>query len=110
MTRKEIEEQYEITKDGFISTFGKFEMEPVYVPYFWDFYLNGFEDDTDSFNSISISGYVVTEKDREEFPELEGIYGVALYEDYQGAVDSESFETKEEYEDFFCFEEEEEVV
>ena len=102
MTRKEIEENYEV-KDGIIQSPGKFEAELVYIPYFWDFYMNGWEDDRDYFDGVPFSGYVVTEEDRKEFPELVGIYGVILYESGQGFVNSQSFETKEKYEDYFVF-------
>jgi len=104
MNRKEIEESYEV-KDGIINSSGKFEMEPIYVLYFWDFYMNGFQDDEDSFDGVSYSGYVVTDEDRKQFLELKDIYGIILWESDQGFVHSRVFEKKEEYEDFFIFEE-----
>lgn len=45
---------------------GKFEGEMIYVPYFWEAYLNGFADRDDG----RIIGFNITPKDRELFPEL----------------------------------------
>lgn len=36
MTRKEIAETYKVDERGVIRSPGKFEGEPIYVPYFWD--------------------------------------------------------------------------
>src|SRR5215211_4995867 len=46
MTRLDIESEYDV-ENGQITSPGKFEGEPVYTPYFWESYLNGFFDDDD---------------------------------------------------------------
>lgn len=81
MTRKEIEEQYNVI-DGIIRRAGKFEGEPVYVPFFWDIFLDGFADDDDG----TIIKIKVNEEDRKEFPELKGATYVYLRETETGFV------------------------
>lgn len=64
MTRQEIEENYEIV-NGIIRSPGKFEGEALYIPYFWDCFLNGFADEDDSHIVFE-----VTDEDRSLFPEI----------------------------------------
>ena len=47
MTREEILKDYTVDASGRIRTPGQFEAEMLYVPYFWDAYLNGFSDRDD---------------------------------------------------------------
>lgn len=79
--RQMIESEYEI-KDGVIKSPGKFEGEPIYAPYFYDAYLNGMADDDDG----ERLKFDVTAEDREEFPELQNIDLVILWEDGSGFV------------------------
>lgn len=65
MNRKEILDNYSIDKDGFITSPGKFEGEMLFVPHFYDIYLNGGADDNGKIISIEISA-----EDRAEFPEI----------------------------------------
>lgn len=65
MTRKDIEEQYQI-EHGIICSPGKFEGEAIYVPHFWEAYLNGCADRDNG----TIVGFDITAEDRAEFPEL----------------------------------------
>ena len=65
MTRQEILRNYAI-KDGRIVSPGKFECERIYVPYFWDAYLNGMADRDDG----ALLGFDITAEDRAEFPEI----------------------------------------
>ena len=66
MTRKEILKQYSINEDGVILSPGKFEGEMLYMPHFWEAYLNG-ESNTLQDGSLSIP---IESGEREMFPEL----------------------------------------
>jgi hypothetical protein len=83
MTRQEIEKDY-VIDHGRIASPGKFEGEPLFVPYFWDCYLNGGADGDDGETLM----FEVTNEDRKEFPELVNIYRVFLWEDSNGFVSS----------------------
>lgn len=61
---------------------GQFEGEAVYVPYFWEAYLNGCADRDDG----RVLGFDVTAEDREIFPELKGRRTVRLYQREDGFV------------------------
>ena len=74
MTRKEIEDTYTVV-DGIIRSPGKFEGEAVYVPYFWDAYLNGFVDEDDG----NVLEFHVDHADMEQFPELKRGQVIKLY-------------------------------
>jgi len=81
MTRNEIEQTYKV-ENGLIRSPGKFEGCPVYVPYFWDIYLNGFADRDDG----NYLGFDVTAEDKTEFPELKRRRTVRLVEIASGFV------------------------
>lgn len=81
MTRAEIEQEYKV-EDGRITSPGKFEGEPIYAPYFWDLYLNGFADDDDG----ELLTFAVDQEAIDEFPELQNIATVQLWENSQGFV------------------------
>lgn len=81
MTRAQIEHDYQI-ENGRITSPGKFEGEMLYVPYFWDAYLNGFSDKDDG----RIILFRITAQDRKEFPELGNRRTVKLYETDNGFV------------------------
>ncbi len=72
--------QYTVSPYGRITNPGKFEGEMIYVPYFWECFLDG---TADSDNPISIS---VTPSDLAAFPELGSIKTVWLYERSDGFV------------------------
>ena len=74
MTRAEIEAEYDI-RDGRIVSPGKFEMEPVWAPYFYDFYMDGGADETDDEDVVSFG---VDADDIAAFPELAGAARVML--------------------------------
>lgn len=74
MTRNEIEKQYDI-QNGIIRSPGKFEGEAIYVPYFWEIYLDGFADRDDG----DILLFDVSAEDKKEFPELKKRHVVKLY-------------------------------
>lgn len=87
MTRKEIESMYQ-TYHGVITSPGKFENEPSYVPYFYDLYLNGMDDSSyiDDDDGIYYSEFDVNNDDLKEFPELEGAEKVIIWESEQGFI------------------------
>ena len=66
MNRNEILKTYAVTHHGVIKTPGKFEGEMVYVPFYWDIFLDGFVDRDDG----KILSFDVTKEDKIMFPEL----------------------------------------
>lgn len=65
MTREEIFRDYKVV-NGAIRSPGKFEGERVYVPYFWELFLDGFAEEDDG----DILTFTITQEDLDEFPEL----------------------------------------
>jgi hypothetical protein len=66
MTRDQITTDYKIGLSGRIESPGKFEGEMLYVPYFWEAYLDGFADTDDG----RVLGFKIVPEDRAMFPEL----------------------------------------
>jgi len=66
MDRAEVYKAYKVDERGTIRSPGKFEGEMLYVPYFWDAYLNGCADRDDG----NVLGFDILPEDREQFPEL----------------------------------------
>jgi hypothetical protein len=81
MNRQDIEREYRVV-DGIIQSPGKFEGEAVYVPYFWDAYLNGMADRDDG----KILGFDIDFTDKAMFPELKNRRTVKLYQREDGFV------------------------
>lgn len=81
MKRVDIETEYEV-KDGLIHSPGQFELQPVYVPHFWDIYLNGGADRDDG----TTLGFDVTTEDKADFPELAKRRTVKLRQTDQGFI------------------------
>ena len=81
MTRQQIESDYAVS-NGRISSPGMFEGEAIYVPYFWDAYLNGFSDRDDG----RVLGFDVSPEDKAIFPELKRRRTVKLYQRDDGFV------------------------
>ncbi len=82
MTRQELTNQYELDPHGIIASPGKFEGEPLYVPYYWQCYLDGMADSDDG----KILYFDVTDDDRKEFSELAEVKTVELWESDNGFV------------------------
>lgn len=82
MIRATIEQDYKVDANGVIRTLGQFEGEMLYVPYFWDAFLNGFADNDDG----RILRFKVTDDDRIQFPELKRKRSVRLYQRDDGFV------------------------
>jgi hypothetical protein len=81
MTRAQIEKDYKV-ENGRIHSPGQFEGEMVYVPHFWDVFLNGFADRDNG----NILGFDVTPEDKKEFPELKKRRTVKLYQRDDGFI------------------------
>jgi len=64
-TRQQIERMYTVS-DGRIESPGKFEGEMLYVPFYWDLFLEGMAD----FEDGGACRFVVSKEDRQMFPEL----------------------------------------
>ncbi len=94
MKRNDVEQRYRL-EHGVIRSPGKFEGEPLWVPVFWERALEDgsdedLEDDGDAeFQPVSV--FVIENADLLEFPELEGIREVRVWEDDQGFVHSDSY-------------------
>jgi hypothetical protein len=94
MNRQQVLEAYTVDeKSGVIKSPGKFEGEMLYVPALWEQAMSGSSD----FDEASVFGMVFDDADRKEFPEIGETYGIFLEESEQGFVNTEEFDTKEEY-------------
>ena len=82
MTREEILEDHDVNELGIIVGPGKFEGEMLYVPHFWDIYLDGWADRDDGV----VLGFDVQPEDKEQFPELKRRRTVKLYQRDDGFV------------------------
>jgi hypothetical protein len=90
MLREDVLSEYTVNESGVIQTPGKFEGEMLYVPYFWDSYLDGLSD-------REIEGFIyfkVVERDLENFPELAGADYIALVERDNGFVHASLLSSK----------------
>ena len=74
---------------------GKFEGEHISVPHFYESSLDGCCDEVYS-EDVVYTFIVIDANDRKEFPDLTE-YGLMLWEDSQGFVRTEWFNTKAEY-------------
>jgi len=81
MTRHEIESAYHVVSGRIVSP-GMFEGEMVYVPHYWDAYLNGFADRDDG----TVLGFDITSSDKAQFPELKRRRTVKLIQRDDGFV------------------------
>jgi hypothetical protein len=86
MTRTQVTEQFDVDAHGIIHTSGKFEGEMLYAPYLYDCSLDGGE-----------MVFVLDASDKLEFPELIGVYGIAIEESEQGFVHIATYDTQAEY-------------
>ncbi len=82
MDRGQIIQEYNVDEHGRIRRPGKFEGEMLYVPYFWDVFLNGFADRDDG----KVIGFDLTKEDKLLFPELKKKRTLRLTETDQGFV------------------------
>lgn len=77
---------------------GKFEKEPIWVPYFFEL-LDSPHDDYQVSEGEYASLFVVDDDDREVFPELQESYAVCIWTDSQGFVYGEALASQEAYEE-----------
>jgi hypothetical protein len=82
MTREQITSEFTVDNNGIICNPGQFEGEMLYVPYFWDAYLNGMADGDED----GILEFDVNDDDRALFPELKDKSQVLLYQRSDGFV------------------------
>lgn len=80
-------------ENGRIVDPGKFEGEPAWAPYFWDLGLDGGASE----DCGPCQFFILTQGDRERFPDLADTYGIGLEESEQGFVYSEVYETLGQY-------------
>lgn len=86
LTRAEIEKMYKV-ENGIIKSPGKFEQEPVYVPYYWDLVLDGGPDEqVDDEDGTVHAIFEIDMTDVEMWPELGITRKLDLWEDSQGFV------------------------
>lgn len=92
MKRQDVLNDYDMLNGRIVSP-GKFEGEPIYVPYFWDMTLSGcapdeeFDEDGNHIYSCHVHA-----EDHAQFPEeLRLVACVYLWEDEQGFVHSQAF-------------------
>jgi len=82
-------------KDGLITSPGKYERQPIYTPHFDRIWLDGGEDDIILIDGRPAAVVVVTDKDREKFPELNDAYAILVSEDESGFVSSQVIDEDE---------------
>lgn len=98
MKPREVKKNYNVNKNGIITSPGKFEREPAYAVHFWDAAMDGFGDTHYDEYDSPVDFFEVTDDDLKDWPDLEDIYGVSLYTDDSGFVHLQEYETKEGYE------------
>ena len=85
LKRDEILKLY-ATENDCITSPGRFEREPIWVPYFWTIFLDGGADEDDG----SVLTFNIDAEDRAEFPGLlDDVGQVYLWQDDNGFVHSE---------------------
>lgn len=88
ISRADILARYDV-RDGIIRNPGKFEGEPIYLPYFYEMMLEGCVDETlgDGETENTIDILKLTPSERAEFPEIDAdSVAIALEHTEQGFV------------------------
>jgi len=85
MDREQIMNEYDV-ESGVIKSPGKFEGEALYVPFFYNAYLDGMADEYD--NDVVI--FNISDDDCVKFPELRGVKTLRLSESDSGFVYAET--------------------
>lgn len=86
--------EYRINEHGTIQTPGKFEAEPAYAPYFYDFVMDGAQAETIMDGETSVDVFIVDDEDRAVFPELlADVYAVLLWQDSNGFVNTRKMDS-----------------
>ena len=79
--REEIEATYKVV-NGRITSPGQFEGEMVYVPFYWNAYLDGGADSDDG----EVLTFEITPEERHQFPELANRRTIRIYQRDDGFV------------------------
>ena len=85
-------EHFNVDERGYITDPGRFEREPLYTPYFWEFFLNGCGEE--DYGELV---FTIDEQDRAAFPqypELREHTHVVLWQGEAGFIYCQAF-TKE---------------
>lgn len=82
MTRAEVLAIYNVNEKGIITSPGKFELAPIFLPAFWESVLHGFANEGKDGNALINVG----DEDRKEFPELGTMEQIGLWEEEIGFV------------------------
>jgi len=80
--RRYVETHYSTDAHGLITSPGKFEGEPLYVPAYWDMGLEGMADEDDGGSFV----FELNDAEWDTWPELKGQTHLVLWEDSQGFV------------------------
>jgi len=83
MTRNEIEQQFNISDEGFILNPGIYEACKLYAPHFMSLASQG-KGETLDHKGFSFTLFEITQEDLKEFPELKGTSILAVYQDALG--------------------------
>lgn len=84
VNRAAITEAFTVNSHGRIMSLGKFAGQRLYVPYFWNKVIEGWQDDEDEDGTPV---FYVTEEDRAEFPEIpRKVSQIRLVEQEDGGV------------------------
>ena len=81
MKRSEILAQYTV-QNGIIKNPGQFDGEPIYLPHYWDIYLNGGADRDNG----QIIGFDISADDKLEFPELKNRRTIRMIQTESGFI------------------------
>lgn len=96
--REQLAKEFSVDEHGLIADQGKFEREPLYVPYFWSTVLDGFGEDVyaependdeenEDFESELLYTLIdIDEDDINEFPELKGYKAAKVFQSDAGFV------------------------
>ena len=82
MNRETILKEFKVDANSVIHRLGQFEGEMIYVPYFWEIYLDGGADRDDG----EVLGFDLTAEDKLQFPELGRKRTIKLSQTDQGFV------------------------
>jgi hypothetical protein len=108
MTRANILNNYTVDAHKIIRTLGKFEGEPIYVPYFWDCAMQGmYAEDVNGvfFMPLDADDHAMWPElylnswDGQRDPSNSPVYGIGLEESDSGFVYSAIYATQSEYND-----------
>ncbi len=82
MNREELLRLFEIDGNDIILTAGPFKGQPLYIAYYWFFYITGYtEDKTDDVVTFFVRG-----EDRAQFPQLQARQLVRLKQLLDGTI------------------------